>query len=131
VDGSEAWNAVWTLERQRQIAEPGHTFLTKDGAGGCGDLADRVPQGGWGFRLGGKFFERCGAEEHFVGVAEDAGPTEVADAVEDFNGTGAAVGDVTCVQHEVGGLIAEVGQDRFEGGAVSVEVRKYGDAHRE
>src|ERR1700691_1961455 len=121
---------TWTMNGDRERPEPGEAFFTESGTGGGSDLADCVPKGRRGFGLGGKFLERLGADEHLVGVAEDAGPAEVADAVEDFNRTGAAVGEVASVINEVGRLIAQVREDSFEGGEVAVDVRKDGDAHR-
>jgi hypothetical protein len=49
--------------------------------------------------------------------------------VEDFDGTGARVGEVSAVKDEVGGLVADVGEDGFERGAVAVDVGEDGDAH--
>ena len=63
-----------------------------------------------------------GIPVHFVRIPEHAGPTEIADAVDDLRRTRATAHEVTAMDNEVGTDRLQVGNDRFECRQVGVNV---------
>ena len=86
-----------------QIAQPRQSFISEPGTGRRRYFADCRPESGWGRRLGRKILERIGLDKHFIGVAHYTLPAQSADPVDDLDGTGSGIGQVSSVEHQVQG----------------------------
>src|SRR5207248_11339715 len=91
-------------------------------------LADKSPKRCRGCRLHRELFKRCRIEKHFIGIANDAVPAEVADTVHNLRGTGTSAREIAAMKDEVGGGLRQVRQNRFERGEIVVDVGYYRDA---
>jgi hypothetical protein len=65
-----------------------------------------------------------------IGVAKDAGPAKLTDAVDDFHRVRAAKRQVAAVQHQVGMNLLEVCEDGLERRKVAMNVGNDRDSHR-
>ena len=74
-------------------------------------------------------FEHLWLCEHFIGVADDAGPAKITDLIDDFYWAGTAIGEIATVEHEIWRSFAEILQYGLKRGSISVNVRKNRDSH--
>ena len=112
----------WTLNlNPLQASQPCDPFVTQHGAGRR-HLADRRPEGGQGPQLARKFLQRIGPKQHFIRVARDTLPAEIANAIDNLNGARTGVSEITTVKNQVGRGLSQIGENCFERCSVPVNV---------
>jgi hypothetical protein len=75
-----------------QIAQPRQSIVSEPGTGRRRYFADCRPESGWGRRLGRKILERIGLDKHFIGVAQNALPSQGTDSIDDVDWAGSGIG---------------------------------------
>ena len=102
-----------------QTAEPGEPRFSQRFSRRRGDLLDG----------GERRYQRSGVEEHFIHIAQHAGPSMIANLIHNLRGTGASVRQVAAVRNQVRSHTPQVRQYGLKCGSVSVNVGYHCNAH--
>ncbi len=80
-------------------------------------------------KLCGKLGEIFRTAKHFICIATNAKPSEIADPIHHLSGMGAICGQIAAMKNYIRGTQTQVCENRFEGGEVAVDVRHYRGPH--
>ena len=100
-------------------------FVPRDGRHLFDDGGHRLH----GRRAGRKVGERLRSKQHFVGVPQDARPTEIANPIDNFARARSPLRQVAAVENQVGGHLLQVSQHSLEGRPVAMNIGDDGNAH--
>ena len=114
----------------RQTVQPGEAFFSQSFTGCSRHLFDRGKHRLQVRGLIGKRFQRFRHKKHFIRISNDALPAEFTNAIDDFCGARAAVGQIATVKDQVGRGLPQIRKHRLKCGPVAVDVTYNCDPHR-
>jgi hypothetical protein len=106
----------------RQSTQPRDPLFSKHGTCNRCHLTDHRPKRRRRRRLARKFLKRLGPEKHFISVAHDTLPAEIANAIDNLYGTRTAVCEITAVENQVRRGLLQIRQDCLERRSIPMNI---------